>query len=191
MTNDQIPPFRRIVTANNGEGRSGILSDAPTPHIAQSGPGRGLVNLWATGSTPPALDVADGADRPIQLEPPSGGTVFRFFQLGPRTAEVADPATAERVAATAFERMGATHLRVDTRRHPSMHRSHTLDYIVLLKGSVLLVLDDEETMLRPFDVVIQRATNHAWINLGDEPALLMGVLMDVAEQESVGARRSD
>ena len=42
MTNEKLPPFRRIVTANNDEGRSGILSDAPTPHIVQSGPGRGL-----------------------------------------------------------------------------------------------------------------------------------------------------
>lgn len=186
MTNETLPPFRRIVTANDGEGRSGILSDAPSPHIVQSGPGRGLVNLWATDSMPPALDGGDGADRPVQLEPPPGGTVFRFFQLGPRAAEAADPATAERAAAAAFERMGAAHLRVDTRRHPSMHRSHTLDYIVLLKGSVLLVLDDGETLLRPFDVVIQRATNHAWVNLGDEPALLMGVLMDGAAQEGAG-----
>ncbi|MGO4838514.1 cupin domain-containing protein [Rhizobiaceae sp. 2RAB30] len=87
------------------------------------------------------------------------------------------------MAANAFEKMGASHLRVDTSRHPAMHRSHTLDYIVLLQGRVKLLLDQDERILEPFDVVIQRGTNHAWINLGDEPALLMGVLMDAAGME--------
>jgi hypothetical protein len=32
--------------------------------------------------------------------------------------------------------------------------------------------------LKPFDVVIQRGTNHAWVNLSDEPALMMAVLLD-------------
>ncbi len=62
-----------------------------------------------------------------------------------------------------------------------MHRSQTLDYIVLLKGRVKLVLDDEDTILSPFDVVIQRGTNHAWVNLEDSPATLLGVLMHVKE----------
>ena len=37
---------------------------------------------------------------------------------------------------------------------------------------------DAERELKPFDVVVQRATNHAWINTGNEEALLMGVLVD-------------
>lgn len=178
MSTGTLPPFRRIITTNSENGRSRILADAPVPHILQSGPGRGLINLWATDGNPPSLDKLDDAAWPVQLEPPAGGTVFRLFQLGPRTVSNEDPEVAERAAAAAFARMGAAHLRVDTRRHPAMHKSHTLDYIMLLKGRVLLVLDDAETELKPFDVVIQRGTNHAWVNLEDEPALLMGVLMD-------------
>ncbi|MBS7706380.1 cupin domain-containing protein [Chelatococcus asaccharovorans] len=178
MSTEPLPPFRRIITANAENGRSRILTDAPAPHILLSGPGRGLINLWATEGNPPSLDTLDDAAWPVQLEPPAGGTVFRLFQLGPRTVSNEDPEVAERAAAAAFARMGAAHLRVDTTRHPAMHKSHTLDYIMLLKGRVLLVLDDAETELKPFDVVIQRGTNHAWVNLDDEPALLMGVLMD-------------
>lgn len=178
MKSETLPPFRRIVTANDEKGRSRILSDAPVPHILSTGPGRGLVNLWATDTTPPLLNDVDGADRPVQLEPPVGGNIFRFFQLGRRAIASDDPHSAESAAAKAFDRMGATHLRVDTTRHPSMHKSHTLDYIMLLKGRVLLILDDNATELEPFDVVIQRGTNHAWINLGDAPALMMGVLID-------------
>lgn len=186
MSTEALPPFRRIITTNAESGRSRILSDAPVPHVLQSGPQRGLINMWATDSTPPSLMKLDNAASPVQLEPPTDGTVFRLFQLGPKAAIDSNPDAAERTAASAFERMGATHLRVDTTRHPSMHKSHTLDYIMLLKGRVLLVLDEEETELKPFDVVIQRGTNHAWINLEDEPALMMGVLMDAAHEPQGG-----
>ena len=32
--------------------------------------------------------------------------------------------------------------------------------------------------LKPHDVVVQRGTNHAWVNNGEEPALLIAVLID-------------
>jgi len=32
--------------------------------------------------------------------------------------------------------------------------------------------------MKPFDVVIQRGTNHAWANPGKVPALLVAVLID-------------
>ena len=48
----------------------------------------------------------------------------------------------------------------------------------LLKGDVSLLLDEEEVRLEPFDTVVQRGTNHAWVNHGEEPALLIAVLID-------------
>ncbi len=74
--------------------------------------------------------------------------------------------------------MGAAHHRVDTSRHPAMHKTETIDYIILLKGEVTLILDEEEVALKPHDVVVQRGTNHAWANHGTEPALLIAVLID-------------
>ena len=74
--------------------------------------------------------------------------------------------------------MGAAHERVDTSRHPAMHKTKTIDYIILLKGDVTLLLDEDEVRLKPFDVVVQRGTNHAWVNNGNEPALLIAVLID-------------
>ena len=59
-----------------------------------------------------------------------------------------------------------------------MHKTETVDYIILLKGKVTLILDEEEVDLEPFDVVVQRGTNHAWANTGSEPALLIAVLID-------------
>ena len=59
-----------------------------------------------------------------------------------------------------------------------MHKTETIDYIILLKGDVSLILDEDEVRLKPFDVVVQRGTNHAWVNHGDVPALLIAVLID-------------
>jgi quercetin dioxygenase-like cupin family protein len=48
-----------------------------------------------------------------------------------------------------------------------------------VRGEVDLLLDDgEATHLKPGDVVIQRATNHAWVNRGKETALLVAILID-------------
>jgi quercetin dioxygenase-like cupin family protein len=59
-----------------------------------------------------------------------------------------------------------------------MHKTNTIDYIILLKGDVTLLLDEDEVNLKPHDVVVQRGTNHAWVNNGEEPALLIAVLID-------------
>ena len=59
-----------------------------------------------------------------------------------------------------------------------MHKTETIDYIILLRGDVTLILDEEEIDMKPFDVVVQRGTNHAWVNNGTEPALLIAVLID-------------
>ena len=89
----------------------------------------------------------------------------------------------EELAAQAFQSIGAEHERVDTTRHPTMHKSKTIDYIILLEGDVTLLLDDDEVKLQPFDVVVQRGTNHAWINNGSEPALFIAVLIDANIKE--------
>ena len=87
----------------------------------------------------------------------------------------------EAAAAFGFGAVGAAHCRVDTTRHPSMHKTQSLDVIVLVKGEVDLLLDNEEARgLKPGDVVIQRATNHGWINRGKETALLVAVLIHAA-----------
>ncbi|WP_156812517.1 cupin domain-containing protein [Legionella tunisiensis] len=58
-----------------------------------------------------------------------------------------------------------------------MHTTNSIDYVVLLKGEVTLLLDEGEVNLKPFDAVVQRGTNHYWINKSGESALLLGVLI--------------
>jgi hypothetical protein len=40
------------------------------------------------------------------------------------------------------------------------------------------MLDEGEPIaLKPFDAIVQRGTNHSWVNTGREPALLMCVMV--------------
>ena len=169
--------MRRIVTGHNEKGRSIITLDGPPARSIGEDVG-GLFELWNTdGKDIISTDDLDRANDEIILSPPDGGTKFRYFQINPLPEGVPDEMMQE-IAANAFEKIGAAHHRVDTSRHPAMHKTETIDYIILLKGDVTLILDEEEVDLKPFDVVVQRGTNHAWVNNGNEPALLIAVLID-------------
>ena len=54
----------------------------------------------------------------------------------------------------------------------------TVDYAVVLQGSITMLLDDEDVELSAGDVVIQNGTNHAWANRGQAPCLVAFVLVD-------------
>ena len=169
--------MRRIITGHNAEGKSVITIDGPPARSLSENEG-GLYELWNTdGNEINTLDETDRADSEVLLSPPVGGTKFRYFQINP-TPEGVPADLIEAATAAAFEKMGAAHHRVDTTRHPAMHKTKTIDYIILLKGDVTLLLDEEEVDLKPFDVVVQRGTNHAWVNNGSETALFIAVLID-------------
>lgn len=49
------------------------------------------------------------------------------------------------------------------------HRSVTLDYVLVLHGSITLFLDDnKKVVLRKNDFLVQRGTIHGWVNEGPE-----------------------
>ena len=74
-----------------------------------------------------------------------------------------------------------------------MHRTRTIDYGIVLEGQMVLILSDSEVVLNAGDVVVQRATDHAWENRSGQPAkmafILIGAEFDselaglIAEQE--------
>ncbi len=169
-------PVRRIVTTNDENGKSEVLLDGPATNSIASI----LTELWVTdGRAADHGDRLDHATKSTSLEPPPGGTVFRFFHLPPLSAfEALTDEQRRQFVAQAFAAMNASHSQVDTSKNPAMHQTKTTDYIVVLSGEITLVLDKEERELKPFDVVVQRGTNHAWVNHGSEEALLMAVLVD-------------
>lgn len=69
---------------------------------------------------------------------------------------------------------------------PRMHRTDSIDYAVVLSGSIDLELDDHRTVsLKAGDLVVQRGTVHAWVNHGPEPCEIAFVLV-AAKPVTVG-----
>jgi mannose-6-phosphate isomerase-like protein (cupin superfamily) len=175
-----IRPIRRVVTGHDARGRAVVVMDGPAASVLHrpTRPGVALTDLWATSDTPSARVDGDPVDRPVVLHPPRGGTVFRLVQFDPEDPE----ALAGADGAAAFAAMGAAGAIVASARHPYMHRTDTVDYAVVLEGSITMLLDDEDVELSAGDVVIQNGTNHAWANRGQAPCLMAFVLIDAGRR---------
>jgi len=169
--------MRRVVTGHNAQGKSVILSDGPSPHALELDgmPGLALINLWVTDGAPASnAGQADAAARPVVLEPPERGTIFRVVDFPP------DKGMAGKVdRARAFAAMGAGHAmdRSDA-RHPGMHKTSTVDYALVLDGEIWALMDEGETLLKAGDCLIQRGTNHAWSNRTDRPCRVAFILVN-------------
>jgi mannose-6-phosphate isomerase-like protein (cupin superfamily) len=161
--------LRRVVTGHNAQGKSVVLFDGPPTNVFADR----MAEIWFTDETPARNEGAkDHAVRELQMQPPRNGSAFRYVIVPPETPSSADADVA------AMSALDATRTRVDISRHPGMHRTDTIDYIVLLSGQLTMLLDEGEVELQPFDLVVQRGTNHAWANRGEEPALLLAVNID-------------
>jgi quercetin dioxygenase-like cupin family protein len=148
--------IRRVVTGKDDSGKAIAMIDAVAKNVHRREE-LGVTNtlLWVTDSVPADLsNQEDTANRKIGIVPPPGGTIFRVIEFAPEREVKADPA---------------------------MHRTRTVDYALILSGEIDMLLDDSEIHLKPGDVVIQRATNHAWVNRGNAPCQVAFILLDAKE----------
>jgi hypothetical protein len=75
--------LRRVITGIDDSGKSYVAIDGPGAGIIEEG-GAGLAEIWVSDTTPADNAVkGDAAKWKTRLEPPAGGSVFRFFQLAP------------------------------------------------------------------------------------------------------------
>jgi len=81
----------------------------------------------------------------------------------------------------AFATVGAADNIVQDSRHPFMHRTDTVDYGIVLSGEIVMLLDDQDVLLKAGDTFIQRGTNHAWSNQSSKPCQIAFVLIDAIE----------
>ena len=164
---------RRIVTGLNAAGKSCILVDEQLP-VGELGPGEGVrVGIWATDRTPASNEGTDASVPPTALSriiPAKGGSVFRVMDIAPDGVHPADP--------QAFVQRGA-HVTPDrSARHGGFHMTDTIDYAICLEGEIWAVLDEEETLMKAGDIMIQRGTYHAWSNRSGKPARMAFILID-------------
>jgi mannose-6-phosphate isomerase-like protein (cupin superfamily) len=171
-------PVRRVLTGHRADGRSTVLIDAPAPNVKQRAAGNGSTLLWVTDESPADVSrTGDRAAREIGVPPPRRGSIFRVAEFPPGVGgEVRDHETLLRDFG-----IGPDVKRGHAPRHPAIHRTRSLDYVVVLKGEITLLLDDGEVLLKAGDVVVQQGTNHAWINRGAATCRLAMVFIDAEE----------
>jgi mannose-6-phosphate isomerase-like protein (cupin superfamily) len=138
---------RRVVTGHDKTGKSIVLSDGPPPqHHPMQGPqvGADFYEIWNSTRPVPLLTSTEPEpnERAFTIMPVSGH-LLRIIEIYPPS-------------------QGG--------KRTVMHRTRTVDYVVVISGETVLVLDDSEVTWRQGDVVVQRGTDHAWENRSSEPA---------------------
>lgn len=164
---------RRIVTGVNSAGRSCIVSDTrlPTAEVKPGEPVR--AGLWITNSAPASSKASDPVpDGVIARTPPEhrGGTVVRITEFPPDQVRAYSPDD--------LRRRGCKTTPERSARHPGFHATDTVDYAICLEGEIWAVLDEDETLMRPGDVLIQRGTYHAWANRSASVCRMAFILID-------------
>jgi mannose-6-phosphate isomerase-like protein (cupin superfamily) len=104
--------------------------------------------------------------------PPVGGFRFGLFSIPPDNAP--RPEGLDVTAGLADIEAGMPGMmRYMDFADPGMHTTDTIDFEIVLEGTVVLELDDgAEVTLHPGDTVVQNGTRHRWKNPGDTLARL-------------------
>ena len=173
---------RLVVTGHNPEGRAIVVSDDRPPNVMrfETLPGYEITSLWSTrsgedgGLASGESVIGDGT-----LVPGPGGTHLLLFRL-PSPSELAAATEMGSTPETILQefRAKAPDLAASADLETGLHTTPTVDYVIVLTGSVLMALDDGAIVtLGPGDVVVQNGTAHAWYNGGEEGAVLAAVMV--------------
>ena len=144
-------PVRRIITGHDKDNVAKAVIDGFATN--KKFPAGGIVStlVWSTDEMP--ADISVGED---------------FADAGARILGTAPPRNGTRFIVQDFP----------PGNRPSIHRTESLDYVIVLAGEIDMDMDNSTTKLKAGDVVVQRGTNHAWVNRSNQPARIAIVLMD-------------
>ena len=134
-----LRPIRRVVTGNDARGRSRVLFDssAPNANPGAVNPSSGMTDVWVWHSSPaPVFGARDDGDLPFSFEPPGHGGHLRIVQSKAKPAGYDAAKDSARVPVhEPRQRPGGTWDRGGGNAYSSpVHKSHTLDYGILLEG---------------------------------------------------------
>ncbi len=152
MTDRPDYPFiRRVVTGHDGSSVAKVLIDGSASNEKFPDPGVISTLLWSTDAMPVPIPIGESAE-----------------DMGNRKLGSAPPPSGSRFAIIDFPAGNPV----------AFHRTETLDYVIVMEGEIDMDLDDSTVTLRTGDVLIQRGTNHAWVNRGTARARIAVVLLD-------------
>ena len=159
---------RRVVTGHDASGRSVFVSDDTVQPIRSALlPANEFHLLWGGDKTP---QFPDDGSMPAwhTYFPPVGGFRFGLCSILPGGKQ---PTVDVHEGLADVEAKLPGLMRYMDRSDPGMHTTATIDFEVVLEGTVVLELDDgAEVTLRPGDTVVQNGTRHRWKNPGDTVA---------------------
>lgn len=148
---ESLSPVRRVITGHDQSNVAKVLIDGPAGNARTPMPGLKTTLLWCTTETPANI-AAGGAIEDMGAR-----------KLGPQP-----PPNGSRFAVIDFSPGNKV----------VMHRTESIDYVIVLSGTIEMDMDDSTVMLKAGDVLVQRGTNHAWANRSSEPARVAFVLID-------------
>ena len=147
----EYPPIRRVITGHDASNVAKVLIDAPATNAKFPQPGQVSTLMWCTDGAP--------ADSAVGEKPED---------LGARILGTAPPTNGTRFAVIDFP----------PGNHPHMHRTETIDYVIVLEGEIEMDMDASTVKLKAGDIMVQRGTNHAWANRSNNRARVAFVLID-------------
>jgi len=146
---DNPPITRRIVTTHDAQGKAVVWLDGPATNHRFLGDKVTSTLMWVTDCTPADFTVQeDAGTRVLGTAPPANGTRFAVIEFKPGNELSA------------------------------LHRTDTIDYVICISGEIDMEMDDSTVRMKAGDVMIQRGTNHGWVNRGSVPARVAFVLID-------------
>jgi len=101
--------------------------------------------------------------------PPLHGTRLVEFYLPPGATEYVDEQPQDSKMAEAAKLIEAD--------RPGMHRTPTVDFVIVMEGRCDCELDQGKVTLSKGDVVVQNGTIHGWFNPYDEPCRFLAVMV--------------
>jgi mannose-6-phosphate isomerase-like protein (cupin superfamily) len=165
---------RRVVTGHTPEGGAVVVSDGEVSSMLIGDRGSATTRLW--GRDDPGLFPDDGSQPSMSAAfPHPGGCALAVMELAPEGDEF-------------HEFIRSALAPWADPEEPGMHRTATMDYDVVLEGTIGLELDHgAEVTLGPGDIVVQNGTRHRWHNRGDTIARVLAMNVG-AYQEIEGGR---
>ena len=146
---------RRVVTGHTPEGKSTVLYDSQLPMLEKDA-GVGVRQEDRTGAAERVIWVTQGF--PVDNDDPSDTASLK-----------ADTSESDGTIFRLVEYSPGV--------APRHHRTNSIDYAVVLSGSIELELDTVTVQLNPGDVLVQRGTIHNWMNHGPEPCVIAFILI--------------
>lgn len=153
------PPIRRVVTGHGPGNVAKALIDGPATNVKHPGGAIASTLMWSTAAMPTSIALGETVE-----------------DEGARILGSAPPENGTRFTVMDFP----------PGNPPVMHRTETLDYVIVLEGEIDMDMDDSSVHLRAGDVLIQRGTNHSWVNRSGARCRLAVVLVD-AQPLGIGA----